>query len=293
MNKINKLSVALIIISFLSFDASAVSHIGLLLRYSFDNGCLVEDLSGNGYDGVQEGFGVSCVTGISSFSPQAVQLTNTADRLTVAAADDKLNTTSVTIAAWIKPLQSSGNDIILEVRDPVSPFGRYMVYLSSLRPVFLSNTSVTATKSLAVNGKWQHLAVTYSPNTVTFYINGQKSSSHTTTLAMPNLAGRTPSIFVGNNESANSSLVGQLDEVYLYNRALSPVEIKELYGAHTQLSGNVPWGSKNFKVTCRNVSTGNEISFFTSRYWNCETNGLTVNQGQLYEVKINGSKPTE
>jgi hypothetical protein len=81
--------------------------------------------------------------------------------------------------------------------------------------------------------RWAHIAVTVNANdanNVTFYINGQDAGSGTFTLG-PN-TGATMTI--GNSQSetawAGSPEVfnGQLDEVRIYNRALSAAEIAYL-----------------------------------------------------------------
>ena len=69
-------------------------------------------------------------------------------------------------------------------------------------------------------GDWSHIAMTYDGSTQKLYVNGSLAAS----------AALSGSI----NQDANSLLIGQffngmLDEVAIYNRALSATEVKDHY----------------------------------------------------------------
>jgi hypothetical protein len=79
-------------------------------------------------------------------------------------------------------------------------------------------------------GQWYHLAVTNVGNAVTLYLNGASVASGTTTINTPSGSsfdiGRVPGSL---GDSRN--LDGMVDEVSVYNRALSAGEIQGIYKA--------------------------------------------------------------
>ena len=81
----------------------------------------------------------------------------------------------------------------------------------------------TAPSALPVNA-WTHLAMTYSGARLLLFINGVRSASKSTTGAMPNSTG--PLRLGGTAVSSSQWFAGSLDELRVYNRALSESEIQ-------------------------------------------------------------------
>ncbi|MGA8496649.1 MAG: LamG-like jellyroll fold domain-containing protein, partial [Xanthobacteraceae bacterium] len=76
---------------------------------------------------------------------------------------------------------------------------------------------------------WYHLAVTRAGALYTLYINGTPVASATNTASIP-----SPSAFLTIGEAENIGFVnGLLDEVTIYNRALTAAEIQSIWAAGT------------------------------------------------------------
>jgi hypothetical protein len=78
--------------------------------------------------------------------------------------------------------------------------------------------------------QWYHIAVTNVGNTATLYLNGQAVGSATVTIDTP--AGSP--FYIGRIPGSNGDtrkLNGLVDEVSVYNRALSPIELQAIYEA--------------------------------------------------------------
>lgn len=76
-------------------------------------------------------------------------------------------------------------------------------------------------------GEFQHLAVTYDGSLITTYLNGQRQHQEkwtSSTLAFEILK-------IGINRDENRAFRGLIDEVHIFNRALGPEEIQELFNA--------------------------------------------------------------
>ena len=80
-----------------------------------------------------------------------------------------------------------------------------------------------------VSNQWYHLALTRQSSNYTFFINGSAVSTNVDTRAVPDAAA---SLTLGQAEG-NFYFNGLLDEVSIYNRALSPLEIQSVYAAGT------------------------------------------------------------
>src|SRR5207253_551063 len=84
----------------------------------------------------------------------------------------------------------------------------------------------TPTGSVSLN-TWSHIALTYGNSIDRIYVNGVLaaiSASHVETFNNPLAFGYT-------NAASNNHLKGMLDEISLYNRALTAQEINGIYSA--------------------------------------------------------------
>ena len=69
---------------------------------------------------------------------------------------------------------------------------------------------------------WTHLASTYDGTTLRLFVNGTQVATKAATGAMPNTANP---LRIGGNAVWGEYFAGLIDEVRIYNRALSAVEI--------------------------------------------------------------------
>lgn len=88
-----------------------------------------------------------------------------------------------------------------------------------------SGPRVSTHRTLAMN-TWQHLAVTYNGTNFVFYINGNAVTSVAGSLGPAN----AEALKIGDSGTC-SGFVGLIDEVALYNRALTTNEIQAIYNA--------------------------------------------------------------
>jgi hypothetical protein len=75
---------------------------------------------------------------------------------------------------------------------------------------------------------WSHLAATYDGTNLRFYVNGALITTKATTGAMPNTANP---LRIGGNAVWGEYFSGLIDEVRVYNRALTEAELKADMGA--------------------------------------------------------------
>ncbi|HXF10900.1 MAG TPA: LamG-like jellyroll fold domain-containing protein, partial [Desulfuromonadaceae bacterium] len=146
-------------------------------------------------------------------------------------------TNELTIEGWVRP---TGNGYLIfwrgDSRPGTDPYQLSMQGDNRLRFYISDNADNVAyvEATLALN-QWWHVAAVYSNGTMSLYTNGVLASQTTTSLhpfgaLNPSLH---PGVGIGNlNDGGNDfPFIGVIDEIGLYNRALSGSEIASIYAA--------------------------------------------------------------
>jgi hypothetical protein len=191
----------------------------LVAAYSFSEGAgtAVADSSGNNNTGTL-GSGVTWTTQ-GKFGDGL--LFNGTGFVTVANAASLQLTSGMTLEAWVNPsaVTSAWRDVIYK--------GNANYYLEATSPGGLpaaggtSAGSVRGPKALLVN-TWTHLAVTYDRATLRLYVNGTQAATQGATAA---IATSTNPLQIGGDSIYGQFFQGTIDEVRVYNRALTAAEI--------------------------------------------------------------------
>lgn len=140
--------------------------------------------------------------------------------------------TEVSYAFWVKP-DGVDNGLIInkwangaeDKQISVVSTGQIRFYLFNWSG---SNLESTGTVTF---GEWNHIVTTYDGTTATIYINGQNAGSKSA--ASSNIADSTGHLYIGENAQRNGvngdSFAGQVDDLRIYNYALTPVQVKSIY----------------------------------------------------------------
>lgn len=153
---------------------------------------------------------------------------------------------TITISAWIKP-SSYGESSQGRIVDKLNTTNGYALMLNNASSVgglraFVSGTARTSNNNVIKLGVWQHVALTYDKdagaNNLIFYVNGLAQGTATETGAIANT---TSNLTIGSNALIQDrDFNGLIDEVKIYNRALSSTEIQNEYlGKNNSTSGLV------------------------------------------------------
>lgn len=132
-------------------------------------------------------------------------------------------TGSFTIECWVNPTNVTTPNLQMILQKGSGTTG-YSLLLNSGKVTIRTNSTPRLIGKTAIAGnQWTHIAGTYNSttNVFTVYINGSPDTSVTIAGAIP--TANTDSLFIG--KGANSPFAGQMDEVRLWNRALSSAEI--------------------------------------------------------------------
>ena len=152
------------------------------------------------------------------------------DRVQVADHETLNFTGSITIAAWARPGKQQKDIPLIVFKGRQT--GQYIMRVTPNNRLFATfwkegkRTTKIETDQPLSDG-WHHVAVTYDPagsKKLRLYVDGRLAKEKVDDGGWGEPRGRDLTISGRNNQAYH----GLLDEVYLYNRALSPDEVKAL-----------------------------------------------------------------
>ncbi len=149
---------------------------------------------------------------------------------------------NLTIEMWFKrgsasvvSYGSGGNGVLFGY-----PAGGYLLFMdSSGRPNFTQMGSWGATPTMTITDTlFHHLAVTKNEGVVTFYVDGMASAP---VVFNPTFTFTWFAAIGGRSDNLDNSFFGTIDELAVYNRALSDLEVQAIFnaGGLGKCTGNV------------------------------------------------------
>ena len=165
-------------------------------------------LQGRDFDGVNDG--------INCGSPVSLDITK-----------------AITVAAWVKFDIVSGTDKYIAGKITPWSQGYLLSFFVPDAPSFRIVTTAgaghpTPTAGLIAVGDWHFLVGTYDSYTGenAIWVDGQKAGTRQTS---GTLVVSTNSFFIGQHPGGSNLVDGSIGEVFVYNRALTPLEIQSNY----------------------------------------------------------------
>ncbi len=206
-----------------TIDSVAPGEPGLLGHWPFEDlGGVAFDTSGNGHDAT---LGGGAVWGSGQVGA-GLDLQAAGDYAGVEASPLLDQPGALTIAAWIQHPPRAEYTAIVDKRDAGSD--GYDLYLSNTGRGFIRvNASTLAGTVLVTDGTWHHLAATWDGSSLALYVDGMLDAS----LGIPpTTVDTSSSLLFGRHfqDNAQWEFAGLMDEVRLYDRALTVQEISAL-----------------------------------------------------------------
>ena len=209
---------------------------GLVAVYGFNegSGTAVADVSGNSNHGT-----VSGATWTTAGRFGSALVFNGANAVVTIPNSASLRlTTGMTLEAWVYPTSApTGWRAVVDKNVD----GYYLMASTDQgnRPgvggtFTAGNQNTFAPSELAVN-TWAHLAATFDGATVRLYVNGAQVASRAQTTP---LAATTGTLQIGGDSYPDEFFAGRIDEVRVYNRALTQAEIQA--DMNTAVGGGTP-----------------------------------------------------
>jgi len=212
---------------------------GLIGLWHFDEetGSTAADSSGNGNEGTLTGFTDLSSVWVPGRLGNALAVEARGYVLVPLSASIGNIKTGVTVAAWVYwegTINDYGTAISRQIGSGINQYyhlalrgtgGLPDIFITPYEPM---STPFTATKA-APRNVWTHIAGTYDGANAILYVNGESVRTDPVTGEFP--ADTTDLILAGNMNNMSSILEqfpGKLDEIELYDRALTPTEIEQL-----------------------------------------------------------------
>jgi len=156
---------------------------------------------------------------------------NGASYVTIPSSASLTLTTAMTLEAWVLPTTTPRKRSTVIMKEQPGAFV-YSLYASSptRRPFVYINTEANTSGERGVGGSWalrrngwSYFAGTYDGVTLKIYVDGTLVSSQAVAGAIRTSTGP---VRIGGNSVWGEYFQGRIDEVRIYNRALSPAEIQ-------------------------------------------------------------------
>jgi hypothetical protein len=210
-------------------DNAAPQPAGLVAAYHFNDGGgeTTADASGNGHTGTVTNDATWTASGRfgGAFSFDGFN-----DRIDVPASAALDLTGGFTLEAWVYPTGSGWQTIILKEAGIFLSYGLYASGGIAEPSIWINDGNgddwTTGTTALAPNA-WTHVAATFDGAALTLYVNGVPVSRTVATRPVVASAG---ALRIGGNTIWGEHFRGSIDEVRIYNRALSGAEIQQDMG---------------------------------------------------------------
>lgn len=211
-----------------------VNLVGLWHLNAGDASSDFEDASANNNDGIPSGFdndeNVSCL-----WSTNCFDFDGTDDCVSISGATTVSG--ARTIVAWVKPNSNTGYGLPI-ITGGISEEGDFFGIAGTSGncavgqyELYLDHWGYTCYDSdiKVLTGIWNQVALIYTGSSITFYVNGVAGNTLSEQLYNYEINTYT----IGGNTIGGSttkeSFNGSIDEVTIWNRALSTGEIKDLY----------------------------------------------------------------
>jgi hypothetical protein len=203
------------------------SRVGLVAAYNFDAGTgrTVADLSGNGNTGTTR-----AASWVAGRHGGALSFNGRTSWMTVADSPSVNLSSAMTLEAWVRPTELSDGSwksvIFKEQRKSTA----YDLYASDGKVPATSiwNGSEQLAKGsaqLLPLDRWSHLAATLGDGTLRLYLNGNLIATRPNAGTITRDRSAKP-LRIGGNNVFDEFFAGSIDDVRIYDRALSDVELR-------------------------------------------------------------------
>ncbi|MCD6308870.1 MAG: hypothetical protein J7M24_07730, partial [Candidatus Latescibacteria bacterium] len=290
-------------------DAEFTIIAGELIAYYPFNGN-ANDETGKGHTGTVTG--AQLTTDKDGNSNSAYSFDGDSDIIEIADASDLHITSEITISAWVKPDNIEGEKVIVwkddhsddSINGPSKDcYGLHLTTDGNLRFYFGPNSHIASSNCNIQIGVWTHVAATFndSNDELVFYINGQLKQTINTGNTINDASDPIAiGAFRTRDGGIGACFIGYIDELRIYNYALSAGEIAAIgtpadYVTLTSPNGSESWeasSSHNITWTSSGVtSLLIEYSTDGGSSWNLIAENVPASDGEYrWTVSDNASE---
>lgn len=256
---------------------------GLVAHYTFDgagvSATTVNDVSGNGNNGTIVGSAVPALGKIG----QAFDFNGVDASISTSYNPTSLTSFSVSFWLYLNDTPDSDFERVIDTQDSGPEDGFDFVFGTAAASeldnlAFVVKNGLTSTVNIKTsdlsNQTWYHIVGTFETNSAKLYLNDVQQGVTDTSCSMSTSAS---SLTLGKRAASSSNFFnGRLDDVRVYNKVLTSVEITRLYnlGATSKIntsldsvqSGLVGWWTFDGADTSATTATDKSVSGKTATF---------------------------
>jgi hypothetical protein len=209
---------------------------GLVAHYSFNGNA--QDVSGQGRHAIVQG---AVSTSDRKGQSDGAYLFDGSNDLVYLNTASGLTNNNLTYAAWIKPTANPtassytslisvgelGADQCMTINN--NYHNTLGVNVGGYNNTASSSATSVSSKQLPALNEWIHITYTRSNTDIKMYINGVEKASVTTNSYLPKYANNARLTIGTRYNMIEGFFQGAMDEVRIYDRALSAAEVQELF----------------------------------------------------------------
>ena len=210
---------------------------GLVGYWTFDGNSMknnVADKSGSGNTGYLQNFGATSTAVVPGKIGQSLKFDGVDDYVNLGTPASLQNTGPITLSAWVYRTSGTASRGIVMYEGNVGNNVQWSMYMINKVQFAQGDGSaffMTGNATLSLD-RWYHLAAVRSGSsgnwTITLYVNGVFDKTSNTAVD-PSTTSLTTMRIGSKFAGGVSYFPGSIDDVRIYNRALSASEIKQLY----------------------------------------------------------------
>lgn len=201
---------------------------GLIGHYPMEGNA--DDLGPNAYHGTPNG---SPTFGAGRFG-QGMQFDGVDDHVDVAGTANNLPSGSAprTLSVWAYPTNTGSHGTLVSMGGSGAS-QRFSIHIQSGGQILMWGSSDDFNSGSNIpQDTWTHLTMTYTGTDITLYVNGTFQSN----IFNNTLNTSAPETLQIGNDLGLGRYAGSMDEVRVYDRALSAAEVMELYDFNPELA---------------------------------------------------------
>lgn len=254
---------------------------GLVAYYPFCGNA--NDASGNANDGTVNG--ATLTTDRYGNANSAYSFNGSSNYIQVPNSLTLQNISEISISAWVninQLYQSGGAGFfpILSKSDSQSTYGSFAFGFWNPNITAYLNNHETAYAFPFSFGTWQHVVVTISNNTTSFYLNGNLLWSGNSGVFPNNYFNDLPLIIGMDKPGLIEYANGKIDDIGIWNRVLNSQEVMTLYNGNNCLT-IAPTGSSNQTLCANSTFSDLQVTGTNIQYYDSSTGGNLITSNTI------------
>lgn len=183
---------------------------------------------------------LTSVTFAGSGGTAAFAFNGTTSLINIGSSNSRNQTTSWTLESWIKPVSAGENGSGRIYQHSTGSLTGFICSLDNslgtngikLNTYAVAGFTVRVGNCITLNS-WQHVVWSFSPGSVTFYVNA--TAIGTSSVTSP--TSYTSTDYIGSDSAAANTFDGSISVVRLYGNTLTAAEVLQNFNAHRSRYG--------------------------------------------------------